>query len=218
MAKRRQVQPRPVSKAGFSPSTGIGPHAAAPVPNSQNPRKPVARAGYTDAVALYEQGIAALQEHEYSRASNLFRAVLSGYPEEKELHERVRLYLNVCDRQVVPRDVAPSTPEELVFAATVALNAENYDEALTHLRSAIGQSPDNDYALYMLAAVLARREEFEEAVPHLLRAIELNHDNRALARHDPDLGALREDERIRAALDAVPAVKPAPRRVARRVR
>jgi tetratricopeptide (TPR) repeat protein len=142
--------------------------------------------------------------------------VLTRYPQEKELHERVRLYLNVCDRHMTPRAVAPSSPEERVFAATLAVNAGNYDEALEHLRTASAESPDHDHALYMLASVLALRDQIDEAVPLLLRAIELNPDNRTMARHDPDLEPLRQYEHVRAALEAANAVKLERRRTPRR--
>jgi len=133
----------------------------------------------------------------------LLRSVVTRYPEERELHERVRLYLNVCERHMAPRAASPSTPEERVFAATLAVNAGNYDEALDHLRTASSEAPDHDHALYMLAAVLALRDALDEAVPLLLRAIELNPDNRTLARHDPDLEPLREFDSVRAALEAI---------------
>ena len=169
-------------------------------------------------MALYEQGVAALQAHEYARASTLLRSVLSGYPEEKELHERARLYLNVCERQVEARTVAPKGPEERLFAATVAFNTGDYDEALIHLRVATKEAPDHDHALYMLAAVLALRDEPDEAVPALLRAIELNPENRAMARHDPDVESLRRHERVRAALEAIPSAKAERRKSPRRAR
>ena len=104
---------------------------------------------------------------------------------------------------MTPRAVSPSTPEERVFAATLAVNAGNYDEALEHLRRASSDAPDYDHALYMLASVLALRDEVDEAVPVLLRAIELNPENRAMARHDPDLEPLRQYENVRAALEAI---------------
>lgn len=185
------------------------------LPAAPAAKPPVARAGYAEAVALYEQGVAALQAHDYSRASALLRSVLSRYPEEKELHERVRLYLNICERHMAPRGVSPSTPEERVFAATLAFNAGDYDEALEHLRIASQESPENDHVLYMLASVLALRDELDEAISYLLRAIELNPDNRAMARHDPDLEPLRQYDTVRAALEATPAKaerRKAPRR------
>ena len=113
---------------------------------------PIPRAGHLEAVALYEEGVAALQAHEFSRASALLRSVLSRYPEERELHERVRLYLNICERHMAPRAASPSTPEERVFAATLAVNAGNYAEAIEHLRTASSEAPEHDHALYMLAS------------------------------------------------------------------
>jgi tetratricopeptide (TPR) repeat protein len=89
-----------------------------------------------------------------------------------------------------------------VFAATLAINAGHYDEALEHLRSACAEAPEHDQALYMLASVLALRGDIEEAVPLLLRSIALNPENRVLARRDPDFGALREFHSVRIALEA----------------
>ncbi len=133
--------------------------------------------------------------------------MLSRYPEERELHERVRLYLNVCERHMAPRAASPSTPEERVFAATLAINAGNYDEALEHLRAASSESPEHDHALYMLASVLALRDEVDEAVPLLLRAIELNPDNRSLRPPRPRSRALREFDSVRTALEATSRAK-----------
>ena len=214
MAKHRRAKSRPVRpKRPAGPKNQGRPPARAAASATA---KPPARPGYVEALALYEQGVAALQEHAYPRASALLRSVLSRYPQEKELHERVRLYLNICERHMAPRAAAPTTPEERVFAATLAFNAGNYDEALEHLRTASKETPDYDHVLYMLASVLARRDEFDEAVPHLLRAIELNPENRSRARHDPDLEALHQYDTVRAALQAVPAVKTERRKAARR--
>ena len=58
----------------------------------------------------------------------------------------------------------------------------------------------------MLAVAHAQRDEHAEAVAHLERAIALNPENRALARNDPDLEPLRDDDAFRAALEAPPHV------------
>ena len=226
MAKQRRARSRPVRSkpAQPLPVTSPRPHSVAPQPDVENRVtserivEKTPRPGYLEAVALYEQGVAAIQAHDYSRASAVLRSVLARYPEERELHERVRLYLNVCDRHMTPRAISPSTPEERVFAATLAVNAGNYDEALEHLRRASSEAPDYDHALYMLASVLALRDEVDEAVVILLRAIELNSENRAMARHDPDLEALRQFDSVRAALEASTPSKVERRRAPRRSR
>jgi tetratricopeptide (TPR) repeat protein len=160
-------------------------------------------------VAVYERGLEAIQRHDYSAAVDLLESVLRQYPDERELHERVRLYLNICRRQATPRESTPQSVEERLYASTLAINGGRYDEAISHLRLVRDEDPDNDHALYMLAVAHAQRGEHAEAIAHLERAIALNPENRALARRDADLDPLRQDESFRATLDAAPnAVSP----------
>jgi len=195
MAKQRRPQPK-TPKTQTS-AAQIPP--ARPAPGAPGP--PQRRTTYVEAVALYERGLEALQRHEYRGAADLFESVLRQYPEEKELHERVRLYLNICQRQAAPRQATPQTVEERLYAATLAINGGRYDEALMHLRLVRDEDADNDHALYMLAVAHAQRGEIAEAIAHLERAIALNPDNRGLARTDPDLEPLRRDDSFRTALD-----------------
>ena len=131
----------------------------------------------------------------------MFESVLRQYPEEKELHERVRLYLIICQRHAARPELAPQTIEDRLFASTIAINGGRYDEAISQLHLVRDEDPDNDHALYMLAVAHAQRGEHAEAIAHLERAIAVNPENRALARTDPDLEPLRGDESFRAALE-----------------
>ena len=205
MAKQR----RPSKPAKAKPSTSSvqrshtgGRHTPAPAPR---PASAIRRSTYIEAVAIYERGLDALQRHNYRKAADLFESVLRQYPEEKELHERVRLYLNICQRQATREEPEPQTVEERLFASTIAINGGKYDEAISHLRLVRDEDPDNDHALYMLAVAHAQRGEHAEAVAHLERAIAMNPENRGLARNDPDLEPLRGDDSFRTALEAPPA-------------
>ncbi len=193
---------RPVPRAPIPP-----PPASAPAPP---PRKP----GFYEAVAIYERGVQALQRHDYDGAAGFFRTILDRYPEERELLERARLYLRVCERETARQPAGPKTAAERVYAATVALNSGDHSGALDHLQRAIGEDPESDHAHYMMAVALGARGRTEEALDHLRRAIGLNPDNRGLAREDPDLGSIRTHQSFGAALNT-PAL-PNRRRPARR--
>lgn len=198
MAKQR---PQPKAKDRHSSAEPLRPAApsASPTPVSHSPAR---RSTYVEAVALYEKGLEQLQRHEFDQALTTLKSVLSRFPDEKELHERVRLYLNICERHATPRTTAPRTLQERLYASTLAINGGNYDEAISHLRLVRDEDPDNDYALYMLAVAHAQRGEHAEAVAHLERSIALNPENRAQARQDPDLDPLRDDDAFRMALEA----------------
>ena len=188
------------------------PRPASATSTTSDPPASQRRAGYSDAVAIYERGLEALQRHAYKQATTLLESVLVQHPEERELHERVRLYLNICQRQARQREAAPQTIDERLYAATLSINGGQYDQAIAHLRLVRDEDPDNDHAIYMLAVAHAQRDEHAEAVAHLERAIALNPENRALARNDPDMEPLRDDDAFRAALEAPPGSRSAGRR------
>src|SRR5437867_382410 len=216
MAKQRRpskpAKAKPVSSAAVQAGRApLRPAASGPPP----PAPPQRRSTYVEAVAVYERGLDALQRHDYAAATSLLESVLRQFPEEKELLERVRLYLNVCQRQGAQRETAPQSIDERLYAATLAINGGQYDQAIAHLRLVRDEDPDNDHAIYMLAVAHAQRDEHAEAVAHLERAIVLNPENRALARNDPDLEPLRDDEAFRAAVDAPPGFRSDRRRSAK---
>jgi tetratricopeptide (TPR) repeat protein len=173
------------------------PPPAAPAPP---PRKP----GFYEAVAVYERGVQALQRHDYQGAADLFRTVLDRYPEERELLERARLYLRVCERETARQPPAPRTPAERVYAATVALNSGDPASAMDHLQRALSEDPENDHAHYTMAVALGGRGRLDEGLDYLKNAVGLNPENRALARQDPDIEPLRLHPAFGATLDTPP--------------
>src|SRR5688572_27558509 len=178
---------RPAAKRDTPPARAARvPEPAPPVPPPP-PKKP----GYYEALAMYENGVRALQRHDYQGAATQFRAIIERYPEERELQERSHLYLRVCERETAKRPATPQTPQERVYAATVALNAGDTIAALDHLRRALTDAPDSDHAHYIMSVALASKGDSGQALEHLRRAITLNPDNRALARQDPDLEPVR---------------------------
>jgi len=214
MAKQRRQLVKspnaPTSSSDVPREQSVSSLAGGAAPQAQ-PEAPKRRTTYVEAVALYERGLEALQRHAFGDAAGLFDSVLRQYPEEKELHERVRLYLNICQRQATPKEAAPQTQEERLYAATLAINGGRYDQAIANLRLVRDEDPDNDHALYRLAVAHAQRGEPAEAIAHLERAIAMNPENRALAKSDPDLEPLRGDDAFRTALDT-PAAARADRR------
>ena len=175
---------------------------------------PVRKPGFYEAVAVYERGVQALQRHDFQTAAGFFRTVLERYPDERELLERARLYLRVCERETSRQPSTPKTPAERVYAATVALNSGDHSGALDHLQRALGEDPESDHAHYIMAVALGMRGRVDEALKHLRFAIGLNPENRGLARQDPDLEAIREHQSFQSVLDTPAA--PNRRRAARR--
>jgi outer membrane protein assembly factor BamD (BamD/ComL family) len=175
------------------------------------------RSTYVDAVTLYEQAIRTLQQHNFAKAADLLSRMVAGFPDERELIERSRMYLTLCERQLRPLTAEPQNTAERLYAATLAVNAGKPEEAVRHLERILKDEPAHDQALYMLAVSHAQRDEVADAIRYLQQAIEANPENRALARLDPDLDDLRDDDAVSELLESPLAMRAAdPKRSARR--
>jgi tetratricopeptide (TPR) repeat protein len=197
MAKLR----RPTAKAAASKTPAKKPRsrAAAPVTDAGAARASRSKAAaisaaYAKAIALYEKGLKAMQRRNFDAAATAFRQLIDQYPDERELHERARLYLAVCERETAPSAKPPRGAGDRILAATVALNRRDVDEALTLLRSAAASDSRHDYVQYMLALAHAQRADAEAAGRHLSKAISLNPQNRINAKHETDFDSIREDQ------------------------
>lgn len=189
---------------GHAPAKPVRPvRPAAPVPQA-----PVRRSTYAEAVTTYQRGLEALQGRRYRESADILKSVIALYPDETELHERALLYLRVCERQLAAAPPKPVTPEERVYAATLAMNNGAVDQALALLSAVAAEDPDNDHAAYMLGVASALRGRTEAALQHLSRAMALNPENRDLARKEPDLEALRRTDEMRRLLASPPAPLP----------
>jgi tetratricopeptide (TPR) repeat protein len=169
------------------------------------PAPPPRRSTYADAVLLYERGLQALQAKRYKDAADTLKRVIAEFPEEIELHERAQLYIRVCERQIAPPDATPKTPEEQVYAATLALNSGNTDRAIALATAALQRDADNDAAEYLLGVALVTRGDGKGAMAHLARALELNPDTRDAMAKEPELQALRDTEELQALMAAAAA-------------
>jgi tetratricopeptide (TPR) repeat protein len=201
---KRKPDKKPVRKAAPERSKRSVPvkvSVAEPVRQKEPPEPPPRKPAYYEAIALYERGVQALQRHNYPGAAEHFRTVLERYPNERELVERARLYLRVCERETSRQPATPTTPEERVYAATVSLNSGDHDAALDHLTRALDDDPESDHAHYIMAVALSMRGRPDNALEHLRQAIALNPENRSLARQDPDLDGLRSHDNFRSVLD-----------------
>lgn len=162
---------------------------------------------------MYERGLQALQRRDFAASADALRTVIARYPDERELLERARLYVKVCERELEPKEPPPKTADEWVYAATVSLNQGDEANALLHLQRALAADSRHDHAHYMMAVASARRNDVNGALDHLRRAVALNPENRSIARQDPELDSVRDNAGFRGALDT-PALEGAVGRAA----
>lgn len=188
---KADAPPRPKATAALPAGGDATATAAAPPPPAAS----------SEALEEFEVAMTALQRHDYQKARTSFRRLLDSFPSERALLERVRVFLDLCERELRHTVAAPSTIEERLTLATAALNDGDDGTAERLAQEVLGVSPDHDLALYIVAAVRSRGGDPEAALEYLRHAVEVSPDISAQARHDTDFLALREVPEFRALLD-----------------
>lgn len=139
----------------------------------------------------YDRGVAALQKKKTEEAEKHFLDLIQKYPEERELVDRARVYLAICERQKKSGRLVLNEPEDFYYAAVFEKNRGNVTEAIEHLKRAARKNGGGRVD-FLLACCYAQQGEPDSALEHLKRAIDEDQRNRFLARHDRDFDAVRD--------------------------
>jgi len=165
------------------------------VPSGRHPDlSPPVTAPAAEAVSLFQRGMESLQRHSYADAIRAFQVILMGFPTERALVERARVYVALCERELNRKPAAPRTIEERLTAATAALNNGDNGRAEELARSVLGDDSKHDLALYLLAVIHARRGDRNETLALLAKVLALTPEASAQARADADFEMLHELE------------------------
>src|SRR5262249_7094875 len=140
---------------------------------------------FTQAVQNFEAGMKLLQGQKFDRAKGLLEKVMDG--PSRELADRARVYLNLCNQQLSRTNTSFKTPEEHYDYAVSVMNNGELDEARSHMEKILRQHPKADYAVYGLAVLDCMANKPEDCLRHLEQAIKLNPQIRFQARNDSDL-------------------------------
>jgi tetratricopeptide (TPR) repeat protein len=139
----------------------------------------------------FDRGAAALQRKKIEEAERHFNELIQKYPDEKELADRARVYLAVCERHRKAAAPALTEPEDFYYAAVLAKNRGQVAEAIEHLKRAVRKNGGGKVD-FLLACCYAQNGEHGTSLEHLRRAIEEDQSNRILARHDSDFDPVRD--------------------------
>jgi len=142
----------------------------------------------------YMGAVQLLQMGKFDKAILAFEKLLPIAP--VELHERCRMYMATCKRQMEQNHLTFATPEEHYDYAVSLLNTGYYEEAREHFETILADKPMADYAYYGLAILDAYTGQTPECLEHLSRAIDLNPRNRLQARVDNDFQNIVDDPRF----------------------
>jgi tetratricopeptide (TPR) repeat protein len=163
---------------------------------TERPRQPKVNPVRTASVKQYEAAVRSLYAHDYEKARVAFEKIIGTFADDREVVERCRIHLRLCEQKIARKPAAPRTLDEHYDLAIALMNEGKYEESMDHLNKALKSNPKCDYVIYALAATQCRTGNFDRAMASLQTAIGLRPENRFLAQRDSDFDVLKQDSRF----------------------
>ena len=157
------------------------------------PATPRYSESYERALKEYERGIALIQKRDFSGASDVFTAIIANFGDEREISDRARHYLSICQEKLHPKTPNPASVEDHFHLGVFYLNRADWEKALKEFEKALAKDPKSDMVHYGIASAHALSGDKSRAVGALQESIRLNEKNRIYAQNDPDFDRIRDE-------------------------
>jgi predicted Zn-dependent protease len=155
-------------------------------------QRPTLTAEQQKAYKEYEHAVALVYKQEFDRAAAELKSLLEKHPHDRDLTDRVRIYLRVCEART--RRPQRGEAAEPYLQALVQYNEGEYEEALKILDREVGSNPRDARLTYLTACAHLAHGERQEGLRLLRESIRLDVSNRYRALNDPDLEEIRTAE------------------------
>lgn len=147
----------------------------------------------------WEAAVQLFSRRSYADAAPLFREAAQG--PAVHVADKARSYEEICLRQMGRHQVEFRTAEDHFYFAVERLDAQDLQQAQSHLTDALQLQPDGDHILYAMALCCGFSGDGNGACENLKRAIDLDPKNRVMAKQDSDFISLaRQFPALRAIL------------------
>jgi tetratricopeptide (TPR) repeat protein len=157
------------------------------------PATPRYSESYERALKAYAGGIALIQKRDFSGASEVFASIITNFSDEREISDRARHYVSICQEKLHPKTPSPASVEDHFHLGVFYLNRADWEKALKEFEKALAKDPKSDMVHYGIASAHALSGDKGRAVGALQESIRLNEKNRIYAQNDPDFDRIRDE-------------------------
>jgi len=154
---------------------------------------------YQKSLAAYAEAMKEFRTGKDEKALDSLRSFIEKHPGERELVDRARLYIVICENRLkANKEGAPlKTAEDFYHAGVYKINQEAFEEAQKLLEKALKISPEGGKIHYALADLFCLTGQTEPCLEALKKAIQIDKHFRVLAQNEIDFEPLWDDKKFK---------------------
>jgi tetratricopeptide (TPR) repeat protein len=154
---------------------------------------------YRKALAAYSDAMKEFRKEKLEKAAEMLTNFLEKYPTEKELTDRAKIYITICQERAKENkeSISLKTAEDYYQHGIYKTNSGEFEEALKSLEKALKMSPDDGKIYYSLANLYCLMGQADPCLENLKKAIQADKFFRILAQNETDFEPLWEDKKFK---------------------
>jgi tetratricopeptide (TPR) repeat protein len=154
---------------------------------------------YQKALNAYGEAMKNFHQGKSERAEELLQAFIEKYPRERELSDRARLYLKICQERIGKsrERISLKTPDDYFYYSVYRLNQGDLEGAAKLLEKARDLAPKDGRTLYLSADLACIQGQTEECLEYLKKAVHADKIYAILAQNESDFQSLWEDKKFK---------------------
>jgi len=155
------------------------------------------KSDYEKSLLAYSQAMKAFHKGDYPRAAELLKEFLEKHVSEKELVDRAKVYLSICEEQKIDKGFKLTASDDYYQFGIYKLNQGEYEESLKLLKKAAEMKPKDGKFFYSMADCCCLMGNEDKCLEYLKKAIQLDKYFKILAQNERDFEQLWEDKRFK---------------------
>jgi tetratricopeptide (TPR) repeat protein len=152
---------------------------------------------YEKAILSFGDAVKAFRKGNCEKAVELFKALMEKHASEKELVDRAKTYIEICQKVKGGKEAPLKTFDFFYENGVSLMNQGEHEEALKLFNKAVEKDPDHAKILYFMAAIYQLMGDTDQSLEFLKKSIQKDKFFKVLAQNDSDFEALREDKKFK---------------------
>jgi len=152
---------------------------------------------YEKALDSYSRAIKAFRKMNYEKSSELLDSFIKTYDSEKELVNRAKIYLAICQERMKKEVIPLKTFDDYYQYSVYKINQGDYEEAVELLKKALEINPNEGKVFYLLADAYCLMGKTEECLDNLKKAIRIDKFFAILAQNERDFESIKNDKKFK---------------------
>lgn len=152
---------------------------------------------YEKALAVYSLAIKAFRKGDCLKAKEHFEALFEKHATEKELIDRAKIYLAICENRLKKDSIPLKTFEDFIQYSVYKLNQEDFTETIKLLELARTKQPREGKAVYLMALAYCQMGDVDKCLESLKEAVRMDKFFGILARNELKFEPVWEDKKFK---------------------